>query len=122
MAKHKGSLPGPIEPPEIVSLQVNRVVNALADVLDHFAKDIEDGEPTHREELAKHIRWAVKFGYEIFSHGIEYQFQWKPEPTKDGIVVVPGLVELADDDATPHANPRIMEGTPEIRIPRKDPW
>ncbi|KID87358.1 hypothetical protein MGU_05390 [Metarhizium guizhouense ARSEF 977] len=122
MAKHKGLLPGPIKPPEIVSLQVNRLFNALADVLDHFAKDIEDGVPTHREELKKQIRYAVEFGYEIFSHGIEYQYQWQPEPTKDGIVVVPGLAELADDNATPHGNPKILEGTPEIRIPRKDPW
>ncbi|KAK9437922.1 hypothetical protein VB005_08926 [Metarhizium brunneum] len=122
MAKHKGLLPGPIEPPEIVDMQVNRLFNALADVLDPFAKDIEDGGPTHREALKRQLSFAVKFGYEIFSHGIEYQYQWQPEPTKDGIVVVPGLAELADDDATPHWNPKILEGTPEIRIPRKGPW
>ncbi|EFY94712.1 hypothetical protein X797_010582 [Metarhizium robertsii] len=122
MATPKGLLPGPVEPPEIVDMQVNRLFNALADVLDPFAKDIEDCVVTHRQALKRQISFAVKFGYEIFSHGIEYQFQWQPEPSKDGIVVVPGLAELADDDATPHWNPKIMEGTPEIRIPRKDPW
>ncbi|KAH0598129.1 hypothetical protein MHUMG1_04501 [Metarhizium humberi] len=122
MAKHKGLLPGPIEPPESIDMQVNRLFSALADVLDPFAKDIEDCRVTHREALKRKIGFAVKFGYEIFSHGIEYQYQWQPEPTKDGIVVVPGLAELADDDATPHWNPKVMEGTPEIKIPRKDPW
>ncbi|KID81069.1 hypothetical protein MAJ_11428, partial [Metarhizium majus ARSEF 297] len=122
MAKGKGLLPVAIEPPETIGLQVNRLFNALADVLDHFAKDIPDGSPTHRDALKRQMNFAIKFGYEIFSHGIEYQYQWQPEPSKDGIVVVPGLAELADDNATPHWNPKILEGTPEIVIPRKDPW
>ncbi|KAG8417000.1 hypothetical protein J3459_013054 [Metarhizium acridum] len=114
--------PGPaIKPAKNLEPQIKRVVNALADVLEVFAKEHDGKGPTHREEIDLAVRDALGVGYEIFSHRFEWQYSWDPEPTRDGITITPGLLQLCDQDGMSLWEPELMEGLPDLRIPGKHP-
>ncbi|KAG5772926.1 hypothetical protein H9Q72_001105 [Fusarium xylarioides] len=97
----------PLLPPPSVKSQAESLITLLQEYLVYFVqKDNNHTIDDQKDGLAGVIRQCVKFGYEIYSHPIDWEFTFPHE--QQAIVVVPGLRQRTTNKGQLHDRPKTV--------------
>ena len=87
--------------------------NELADTLDNVLRPFASTRYSHDERISNLrgvIQRAVRFGFVLFSQPSSWDFDWNisKEDSNDHVVVFPALMQVADEQGTVFARPRLL--------------